>query len=233
MDTSSWKEIVAATGPCYFPNTGVEFWLQFIITPGLLLWTVKPGHEYLMFQEKSFLEGEVRINECLMWTRWCVYAFTHLSVPIVIGSDDPSVDVGEIVLRVSPWVTEAKGNRYHSPGPGWMRLRAKLLVILHATPSHHPRNPKIFTSVKSWVSQKGLVMVWKQNTPTSQRLRKQVLFLPHTIYVYCVWLGTLHCVLFTLLPQLTKKTTPEALAITVVEGKRAMQSCSLVLETPT
>lgn len=57
--------MVAAPGPVR-PGTGVELWLEFIITPGRLLGTAESGHEHLVLQEKSFLEGEGGIRECSM-----------------------------------------------------------------------------------------------------------------------------------------------------------------------
>ena len=70
------------------------------------------------------------------------------AVPVMIRSGDLSVDIGEVVLRVSPWVTEPRGIRCRCRGPGWMRLRAKLLeYCMHLQSSL--QSPKIFSSVKS------------------------------------------------------------------------------------
>lgn len=101
--------------PLLFPNAVIELWLQFIITLVLLLWIESQAGSTSCVKKRVFLREKWGVKKPL--------TLGHLPAPVVIWRGDPPVDIGEVMLRVSQGITEPKENRYHSTGPGWMRLR--------------------------------------------------------------------------------------------------------------
>lgn len=232
LDTSSRKGDGAAMGPGTSPAL-VQSWLQFIITLHCSFEPKARPQTPAYCKKRVFLRESWAAKKYLIWIHCsAVYLLGHLPAPVVFWSGVPPGDIGEVVLRVSPGLTEPNGSRCQSPGPGCRRLKGGWAVgVLHSPLSSSQMCwGGLFPSEKLNHSEAWLCYGNKSLPNLSLLGNGFYFFLMPCVSILCE-LGTLFHAIIISAPQLMKQTPPGTLPISVVAGERGMAHCSLVPET--